>query len=148
MPRRRVKDFVGREKQLEDIKARFDATRSEGPLVLILHALGGQGKSQLALEFCRQARESRVYRGIFWIQANGPVMAAKSFEEMAVVLGLKSSAEILEERIVCYKVKQELCTWTERWLMVFDNYDSSTTFQTLPDYFPQGEPSRNGYRNH
>src|SRR6266480_2084392 len=71
--RERVKDFVGREMQLRQILSHFSADSTRERPYLILHALGGQGKSQIALEYCRQSR--KTYRGIFWVNALSEVSA-------------------------------------------------------------------------
>ena len=62
VPRLRVKNFFGREEQLKQVTSYFEV-EVERPQILVLHALGGQRKSQIALKYCQQARKS--FRGVF-----------------------------------------------------------------------------------
>ena len=80
VPRQRVKNFFGREEQLEQITSYFKG-EVERPRILVLHALGGQGKSQIALEYCQQAR--KIYRGIFWINSSSKSTLTQSLVSIA-----------------------------------------------------------------
>jgi hypothetical protein len=82
--KRRVKDFIGRESQLQKIQLYFSDQGAEQPRILILQALGGQGKSQIVLEYCRQFRST--YRGIFWVNGNSETTVIQSFESLAAEL--------------------------------------------------------------
>ncbi|KAL9065770.1 MAG: hypothetical protein Q9161_007995 [Pseudevernia consocians] len=84
VPRERVKDFIGRESLLHKIRVHFSSNETGPPSCLILHALGGQGKSQIALEYCRKWR--KTYRGIFWVDANSEMTATQSLEGHGHVL--------------------------------------------------------------
>ena len=159
VPRQRVKDFVGRGPQLESIAESFTAPRSGGPRVLIVHALGGQGKSQLVLEYYRISRVKNVYRGIFWISAADKALATNSFRRIAVELGIVSAEQAVSDGPsknvatelgikstdratgdynVIERVKKNLENWQERWLLIFDNYDMPTQFSDIQDFFPYG----------
>jgi hypothetical protein len=106
------------------------------PRVLILYALGGQGKSQIALEHCR--RSSETYRGIFWINANSEATATRSFEGIASELA-KVSPIFLEDTAAKIKfVKHSLENWDERWILVFDNYDQPDDFPGVEQFIPLG----------
>ena len=134
--RKRVKDFIGREAQLLEIVSYF-STPDEGlPKILILHALGGQGKSQIALEYCRRSR--KTYRGIFWINANSEATATQSFEKFSIELsrGLSTRLDDADARIRF--VNDILEHWRERWLLVFDNYDWPDDFPNVDRFIPSG----------
>jgi len=133
-----VKNFIGRDTELEQITSHFATPRIHGPLILVLHAMGGQGKSQLALEYCRSSRQKRVYRAIFWIQAHDEGLTTRSFHDVAVELGLKTPGDLLEPRLLLSLVKQALEVYEGRWLLVFDNYDQPQQFKNIKDYFPEG----------
>jgi hypothetical protein len=132
--RERVGEFVGRKSQLRDILSYFTATSTTEPRCLILHALGGQGKSQIALEYCRRSRE--VYRGIFWINANSEVMAIQSYERIAAALMGPPSPVIDSADNMIELVKRRLESWSERWLLVFDNYDNPDEFPGVKRFIP------------
>ena len=46
------------------------ATTTSTPLIVILIGMGGAGKTQLALEYCRRMKDERRFRAIFWLDAS------------------------------------------------------------------------------
>ena len=96
--------------------------------------MGGQGKSQIALEHCRRASAS--HRGVFWIDASSKEATERSFDGFAPKIeddperlldGSLSKAALVLEAV------QE---WEETWLMVFDNYDQPDIFPDIREYMP------------
>lgn len=80
-------DFVRRKARLHEIHKHFSsALKKRKPRVLTVHGLAGHGKSQLALEFCRQSQ--RTYRAIFWVNASSDMTAIHAFETIATDLEL------------------------------------------------------------
>ncbi|KAL8895579.1 MAG: hypothetical protein Q9207_008112 [Kuettlingeria erythrocarpa] len=139
VPRERVKDFVGRENQLQEIEAFFSKKSSQQPKVLVLHALGGQGKSQIALEYCQRSRKQSQYRGIFWINASSETLAIQSYTQIAkAVAGFNSAGDPKGEQIVRL-VKDRLESWSEKCLLVFDNYDQPERFAGIQKFLPKIE---------
>jgi hypothetical protein len=114
-------DFIGRKNELAEIRSYFSAKSNGVPRVLIIHALAGQGKTQIALEYCRQSQA--IYRGIFWINATSDMTAIGSFEKIATELQLVSSEYLSDAAVKIRAVKEHLESWKERWLMLFDKYD-------------------------
>ena len=96
------------------------------PPCLILYALGGQGKSQIALEYCRKWRET--YRGVFWINANSEMTTTQSFGTIAAELTGASKCETGDSAAQIRLVTGNLERWREAWLLVFDNYDDPESF--------------------
>jgi hypothetical protein len=133
-----VKDFIGRENELLRISSYFSAEGDFQPRKLILQALGGQGKSQIALEYCQQSRST--YRGIFWVNAASEATATQSFVNFAGKLGQASSDAIQHAKAKIQFVKSTLEQWNERWLLVFDNYDDPEHFSTIHHFIPLGKP--------
>ncbi|KIX10312.1 uncharacterized protein Z518_01394 [Rhinocladiella mackenziei CBS 650.93] len=129
IPYQRVKDFIGRDEQLTQIASYFSSPNVNRPRILILHAMGGQGKSQIALEYCRQT--NTVYRGLFWVNARSESTAVQSYVTIAQVLDASAAASLNDTEKVNF-VLRALAHWEERWLVVFDNYDDPTVFP-----FPQ-----------
>lgn len=134
VPRQRVKDFIGRETQLQEITSRFSQESTQQPKVVILHALGGQGKSQIALEYCQRSRKE--YRGIFWINASSEALALQSYSQIIRVLHGTSKGFVGDEDSLIDKVKDVLECWSEQWLLVFDNYDDSKKFPRVQKFLP------------
>ncbi|RDW71025.1 hypothetical protein BP6252_07588 [Coleophoma cylindrospora] len=135
VPSKLVERFVGRERILSQIQQHFSVPHKTTPNVLILQALGGQGKSQLALKYCQTMR--KTYRGIFWIYAGSEASVSQTFETIADTLNHdKSVLKDLQQKIQF--VKDTLYKWDERWLLVFDNYDQPNNFTKVKDFFPEG----------
>ncbi|KAL8753800.1 MAG: hypothetical protein Q9184_005311 [Pyrenodesmia sp. 2 TL-2023] len=135
--RDRVKDFLGREDQLQEIATFFSKKSSQQPKVLILHALGGQGKSQIALEYCQRSRNQ--YRGIFWINASSKALAIESYTQIAKAVAGFNSASVQDGERVVRLVKDRLEAWAEECLLVFDNYDPPEEFPRVQKFLPKVE---------
>ena len=60
-----VKHFVGRDKELNKIheELRYDGSRK----TVVVHGLGGMGKTQLALAYVQNHRD--VYSAVFWVNS-------------------------------------------------------------------------------
>jgi ATP/maltotriose-dependent transcriptional regulator MalT len=132
-------DFIGRKNELAEIRSYFSKKPNRMPRVLIIHALAGQGKTQIALEYCRQSQE--IYGGIFWLNATSDMTVIGSFEKIATELQLASSETLSNAAVMIRTVKDHLESWKERWLMVLDNYDR-------PEDYPDTKrliPSRTCY---
>ena len=132
--RERVKDFIGRDNLLDQIRSHFSRNQEGPPPVLILHALGGQGKSQITLEYCRKWRET--YRGVFWIDANSEMTATQSYGAIAAELTGGSRVETNDGAAQIKLVKGHLERWIEPWLLVFDNYDEPDRFPEVMQFIP------------
>ena len=135
VPRRRVEHFVGRKTQLLKISSHFaTGSRKNRPQVLILHALGGQGKSQIAIEYCQISEEQ--YAGIFWVNASSEDLAVQSYARIAAALS-GNSLEIGDGDTAVNFVTSFLKAWDQRWLLIFDNYDKPEEFPSIQKFIPE-----------
>jgi hypothetical protein len=120
---------VGREEELEMIykELQYNETRK----TVVLHGLGGMGKTLLALTFAQRYRDT--YSAVFWMNSKnvdtlkqGYVAAAKRiFREYPSLGHLKTIAEgdNLDEAVEA--VKQWLSSaHNDRWLIIYDNHDT------------------------
>jgi len=94
------------------------------PTIIVLQALGGQGKTQVTLELARRVQGK--FRGIFWIDSSTNVSAQKDLHLIASKLddhsGLNQNNPDIET------MKRILGSWKDPWMLIFDNYnDLSTT---------------------
>ncbi|KAL9039971.1 MAG: hypothetical protein Q9180_002204 [Flavoplaca navasiana] len=137
VPLDRVKHFVGREAQLEEIAKCLTDPSSQQPRVLLLHALGGQGKSQMVLKYCQRWRTD--YRGVFWVNASSRSLAIESYHRISRALTGLAQAHGENGEQVIETVKAELEDWHEPWLLIFDNYDTPNDYRDIRQFFPQGE---------
>jgi hypothetical protein len=116
--------------------------------VIVLHGLGGVGKSSIALEY--SFRHSRSYTAVFWVDATSEASLSGaasgiakhlvahytrqgiSPQEIATFLGLggllDANGQIVageaEERRITEAMREWLAIErNERWLLILDNYD-------------------------
>ena len=101
--------------------------------------MGGAGKTQLALSFCRQAEKDLDFRTVIWIDASSPVSVMKSYKVVAKQL-LESTQDDANDDDTISSVKDALQELKGSWLLVFDNYDNPKAFQNhnIRTYIPGG----------
>ncbi|KAH7323496.1 hypothetical protein BKA65DRAFT_510932 [Rhexocercosporidium sp. MPI-PUGE-AT-0058] len=137
-----VTHFVHRAGPLDELERHFDkGETSNDPKVIVLQGMGGCGKSQLALKYCKRAHLGQEYEMIFWIDATSPETAMQSFTKVAEAL-LKPGFQAAEVEANLQFVRMTLNSKTGRWLLVFDNFDYPEIFRTkrLKEYFPSVGP--------
>jgi hypothetical protein len=112
------------------------ATRSvlDEPTVVVLLGLGGQGKTQLALEYCKMVRASGRFDTIIWLDASSVQTAQRGFEQLASKIA--PSQAFADGAAKVSFVKDRLAHMLMLWLMVFDNYDQPSDFPALASFFP------------
>ena len=124
--------FVAREKELSKMHELLHGHSSRSAVVL--HGLGGIGKTQLAIEYVRRHKEK--YTAIFWLNANDEDSLRLSFRGIAQqVLKHHPSTRVLinvdlEEDLD--RVVNAVKAWLDlrentRWLMIYDNHDNPRT---------------------
>lgn len=126
--------FVERKDTLSKMSDYFSTTNDACPKIMILYALGGQGKSQIALKYCKMSRED--HQGIFWINASSEATTKEAFAKIARGLDRTTPVELENSDQKVQYVLNTLGDWTTDWILVFDNYDSPSTFKQLRNYFP------------
>ncbi|THV54036.1 hypothetical protein BGAL_0036g00170 [Botrytis galanthina] len=136
VPNRRVSGFIGREDILNKIEKGL-SSESESRIV-VLRGLGGQGKTQIALQYCDRARKNNI-RAVFWIDATSESTVKKDFK--SVLEHTKSPADSTQDDQVITSVLNRLRDWDEPWLIIFDNHDDPSSFH-LPDFMPSGQHGR------
>jgi hypothetical protein len=140
IPSLQVSQYVERVELLKNIESHFANTTRNAPRpkIVVLLGMGGQGKTQLALEYCRVAKTSERYQAIFWIDASSPNTTSRGFETVAAKISSPRRVfDDIESKIAF--VKETLGRWEKPWLMVFDNYDQPDKFKNISAYFPQGQ---------
>ncbi|KAL9099731.1 MAG: hypothetical protein Q9163_004809 [Psora crenata] len=105
--------------------------------VLILHGLGGIGKTQLSVEFARRHKHS--YSAIFWINGSSKESIRRSIADVVSRLPQHQISEISEEYLEnrstdVDKVIEDVLEWLSRplndqWLLIFDNLESVSEAQ-------------------
>lgn len=116
--------FFGREAPLADVRS---ALTSEGEPVL-LHGLGGVGKTQIALEYAH--RFAAGYDVVWWINAEQPESVESALVDLGAWLhmpGEDRDAWTAAEVIAALSEPDS----DRRWLVILDNLDPSDRLNTL-----------------
>jgi hypothetical protein len=101
---------------------------------VVLHGLGGIGKTQLAVEYTRRHKEK--YTAIFWLNANDEDSLTLNFRDIAQqVLKYHPSTDVLASVGLegnLDQVVNGVKAWLDlqdntRWLIIYDNYDNPRT---------------------
>ncbi|THV93791.1 hypothetical protein D6D27_04172 [Aureobasidium pullulans] len=140
VPHVAVSSFSGRKEILEQIDNAFpriaDLATTRKPPVFVLQAMGGQGKSQIALEYCR--RSCSRFQAIFWIDATSEASVQGGFERIVKKFDALAAAgpHNTDEKIDL--VQKNLASLEEEWLLVFDNYDDPSSYKLRPYLLANG----------
>ena len=139
VPSYRVSHFIERKDPLQHMENHLKPQGKDAPpSIFVLQGMGGCGKSQLALEFCRRARNSGTYSTIFWIDATSPESTIQSCNSIAKAMS-KTPFDTTDNEANLQFIRRELGSSPQPWLLVFDNFDDPASFidKTIKDYFPQ-----------
>ncbi|KAA6413191.1 MAG: hypothetical protein FRX48_02935 [Lasallia pustulata] len=125
-----TENFIGRKEELAKIKEAFQGDGSQRAVVL-LHGLGGIGKTQLAVTFVKEHRDT--YSAIFWLNGKNEdtlkqsfaVMANRLYKEYPFSALLRTAAEAKDVDQIVVTIRQWLSAKeNHRWMLVFDNIDN------------------------
>jgi len=121
--------FVAREQELAEIQRALSGEGSRR--IVILHGLGGIGKTQLTIEYAKQYRTD--YSAVFWLNIKDEDSLKHSFATIARQiqqehpstdrLGMVDLTGNLVEVVGAVKGWLSLPRNT-KWLLVYDNYDN------------------------
>jgi hypothetical protein len=125
-----TEEFIGRKIELRKMEEAF---HRDGPerAVVVLHGLGGIGKTQLAVQYLKAHRET--YSATFWLNGRTEDTLKESFMDMARRLYsehensllLRTAAESKEsDAVVAYMRKWLSIKENHRWILIFDNIDN------------------------
>ena len=134
----RVTHFVGRETLYSQLQMLFDcATTTSTQLIVVLIGMGGAGKTQLALDYCRRMKDSRRFRAIFWFDASSRNALYSSMETATKQLFPNRVFDTPDAAVA--SVNEILSRWRERWPLVFDNLDNPADLRDILRFFPASQ---------
>jgi hypothetical protein len=121
--------FVGRDEELDRIhqELKYDDSRR----TVVVHGLGGMGKTQLALAYAQRHRDK--YSAVFWVNSKDidtlkqsyVAAARRIYREHPLLVHLRAVAEGSDLDEAVEAVKQWLShRQNNRWLIIYDNYDT------------------------
>ncbi|KAL2158270.1 hypothetical protein VTH06DRAFT_4591 [Thermothelomyces fergusii] len=134
-------DFVER----PDISAWLREKSSNRGARVALVGLGGIGKSQLAIQYAYQVRESSH---VFWLNATSRSTLEDSYRTIARKLGLETRKGPRDgDDDITYRVSDWLEDENDRWTVVLDNFDDydSVVGDDDPGLFTLLPRSENGF---
>jgi ankyrin repeat protein/tetratricopeptide (TPR) repeat protein len=135
VPTTSVADFIGRDTILENLKITLCQTISGHDRAAVLQGMGGQGKTQTALEFCRRATLDGAFECIYWIDCSTNDSILLDFETLASKM-TSGRAQFPDTDAAVQYVKASLSKAPSPWLLVFDNLDVPDVFQNVKTYVP------------
>jgi hypothetical protein len=110
-----------------------------GPHIAVLRGIGGQGKSQVAMEYCHQKKDG-LFPNIFWIDASSENSVTSAFVSISGLIGTAAD-QLLDNNARIAFVSRKFTSWPTRILLVFDNYDNPQGFPNIRDFFPPNKLS-------
>lgn len=125
----RVDHFVGRSEELDAIYRELKYDRSRRTVVV--HGLGGMGKTQLALTFAQRHKDE--YTAVFWVNSKNvdtlkqdyAAAARQIYHAHPSLVHLKAVIEGSDLDEAVEAVKRWLSNvGNDQWLIIFDNYDT------------------------
>ncbi|KAH6986817.1 hypothetical protein EDB80DRAFT_183685 [Ilyonectria destructans] len=123
-----VNHFVARQDELAQMQGILTASRDRNTVVV--HGLGGMGKTQLTVAFVK--RNHAHYSAVFWLNATDEATLKQSFVKAAErILREHASINYLEYAVASHdtnEVVKAVKRWLNepgntRWLIAYDNYD-------------------------
>jgi ATP/maltotriose-dependent transcriptional regulator MalT len=140
--------FVAREEEIARIHHILCSGKRRS---VVLHGLGGIGKTQLAVEYVKRYKDS--YSAIFWFNIKDEISLKHSFIKVskqiqrehpaAIPLAILDPKKSIDETVEAVKAWLSLSK-NSRWLLVYDNYDNpqtsgntDTTALDIREYFPE-----------
>jgi hypothetical protein len=124
-----IDHFVGREEELAQMREQLPCNDSRK--IVVLHGLGGIGKTQLAVAYAKRYRND--YSAVFWLNSKDQDTLKQSFANIAKrifhdrlsSMHLKTVAESGDLDEAVNAIKRWLSNFgNNRWLLVYDNYDA------------------------
>ena len=99
--------------------------------------MGGQGKTQTALRYCRNAFQNRTFNTVLWIDASSEINANQAIESILSKAEISTSAVGYGSNVLA--LKNALASLNGPCLLVFDNYDTPKNFSKITDMFVEHE---------
>jgi tetratricopeptide (TPR) repeat protein len=139
VPHNAVLKFFGRQTLIEQLQSSLlkPLGRNDKPITVVLQGLGGQGKTQIALELCRRLKKH--CRGVFWLDATSRLTLERGFENLARELVGSATSDLKDVDTIVRFVLNTIQEWEERWLMVYDNYDYPDVFKDIKRFLPDSK---------
>jgi tetratricopeptide (TPR) repeat protein len=114
--------FKGRQSELCWLRERLSTAEKMPSRPLVLHGLGGVGKTQIAVEYAWQERAQ--YDAVLWVEGDTPENLHANVAALAGPLGLGLDAADTPEESVRLDAVIKWLRQHRRWLLLLDNLDT------------------------
>ncbi|KAL4909572.1 hypothetical protein BDW74DRAFT_174775 [Aspergillus multicolor] len=121
-----IEKFIGRKEDLSLLWDRLQPLSSPMRKIVVLHGLGGMGKTQLAIRFARIHKND--FTSVFWFnaQSKDTLIRSMASASLGVAEGLTAAATTDEAELE--QRAQVMLNWLSidgnfQWLIIFDNVD-------------------------
>jgi MinD-like ATPase involved in chromosome partitioning or flagellar assembly len=125
--------FTGRDDDLRRLRGRLRSGGAAGTSMVVLHGLGGVGKTQVALEYVHRFRSA--YDLVWWIAADPSLFIDAALTDLGERMGLPRHTNVLLSARAVLDALSRGETYA-RWLIVFDN---AAEFDEIRDFLPQSD---------
>jgi hypothetical protein len=128
-----ITKYIGRGSEISRLQELLLSNGPDRRKVVVIHGLGGVGKTQLAIEFARKHRDS--YTAIFWLEGKSQEILVRSIASIIKrIPGAQQPTPTLKEVKGDEDVKkqaEEALAWlalerNSNWLLIYDNIDQDT----------------------
>jgi hypothetical protein len=134
VPNRRYRQFVGRDDVLDKV-FHFHSADSTTSKVVVLRGLGGQGKTQVALEYCQRRRQA-PFVTTFWIDATTELSLEREFRRFYTRFRSREDTILDSFDDILNFVQDLFQRVTKPWLIVFDNYGDPSSIPDIRKFIP------------
>ena len=116
-----IPSFVGREQELLEIHYKL-TEKDDNKIAMVIHGLGGVGKSELVRQYCQRYATSHYRRNVIWINAADKNTMEEDFFNVAERIKLKTTDENNKQLSIKTIVNKVYRFFADRpVLFVFDN---------------------------
>ena len=124
--------FTGRNDVLETLHGQLVASSRAIIIPVVLHGLGGVGKTQVAQEYAH--RYMAEYDLVWWVPSDQRELINPALADLAQLLGVRPAESTAETAEVVREALRRGRPY-DRWLLIFDNADEPAE---VADFFPGG----------
>lgn len=150
-----VNRFIGRTAELDHMWGMLRPNAAELRKVVVLHGMGGIGKTQLAIHFARLHKDA--FTALFWVNGEDentlisslagitPRLRGQS-EKLGAAYGTKTKEELRQaaQQVLTWLSQEQNCNW----LLIYDNVDQYSPHSgdedqkgayDISEYFPSAD---------